>query len=572
MWPRVELARQQRAQRVLHRAIAVGILSSLLTAVWMMVLAHAIGTAFTSDDAITANVIALVGLLALRALLAWYSERAAASAGIIFVADSRRDVLRLIIDRGPAAVTAGGVGELATTLSMGVDGLDAYVARFLPALARAAVVPVIVLLIVAWIDPWTTLVLLFTGPMLILLLAVIGGRTRTLGARRMEELDRLGALHLDMIRGLPTLRAFGRAEDAADSLEGASRRFGETTMEVLRTAFQTSLVIEWAGTVATALVAVEVSFRMVGGHLDFTTALVVLVLTPEFFVPIRQLATEYHAGQSGAATLARIVGLRDGLAPLPAILDTDRVGEPEPPATNLPVRNPPARDRPAPDARVPDPVAPTIVVDEVTFRYRPDRDPVLDRFDLTVSPGETVALVGASGAGKSTVLGVVMGFLDPEHGTVTIDGRNLTEVGSDRWRERIAWIGQSPTLFAGTLAENLRLAAPDATDEQIQAALAASGFGEVLSRLPDGLETTVGELGLRLSGGERQRVAIARALLRDAPIVVLDEFTAGLDRGTEAELIETVRPLLAHRTALMGAHRPATLDLADRIVGLDASR
>jgi ABC-type transport system involved in cytochrome bd biosynthesis fused ATPase/permease subunit len=444
------------------------------------------------------------------------------------------------------------------------------VTRFVPAAVLAVVSPLIVFAAVLLLDPWTTLILLFTGPMLVLLLAVIGGRTRVLTQRRFDELGWLGAFYLDMVRGLGTLKAFRRSGDGADTIERASRRFGDTTMEVLRTAFQTSLVMEWAATAATALAAVEISFRMVEGNLGFGTAFATLVLIPEFFVPFRRLALEYHSGQTGQAALARI---DDALA-----LPITAAAEPAAPgAAQRPVRETAAPSTAAApaiavapaDVAVPaDAGAPSIELRNVEYRYPGAERSALDSLSLTLAAGETVALTGPSGAGKSTVARVLLRFVEPTGGTVLVDGEPLDGLDPTAWRRRVAWVPQDPTLIAGSVADNIALGDPDASRGAIRAAADIARATDFIDALPDGFDTLLGEQGLRLSAGQRQRLAIARAALRDAPVVVLDEFTANLDDRTEAELLEAIGDLLRGRTALVIAHRERTAAMADRAVRL----
>ncbi len=404
------------------------------------------------------------------------------------------------------------------------------------------------------LDPWTTLVLLFTGPMLVLLLAVIGRRTQALTRRRFEELGWLSAFYLDMIRGLGTLKAFRRSEDGAGTIEQVSRRYGDTTMEVLRTAFQTSLVMEWAAVAATALVAVEVSFRVIGDDLPFGTGLAVLVLTPEFFSPFRRLAVEYHAGQAGDAARARI----DEVEALP-LAGPAPVGRPSPARATGDLGRAVVR-------------APALRFDGVRYAYPRADGLALDGLDLRVEPGETVALVGPSGAGKTTVTRLLLRFMDPTGGRISVDGTALDDLDVAAWRRSVAWVPQDPTIIAGTVGDNIRLGEPDAALDRVVAAADTARALGFIEALPDGMDTWLGEDGLQLSGGQRQRLAIARAALRAAPVVVLDEFTAHLDDDLEEEVRAAMGALLEGRTALVVVHRPATVALADRAVRLDRGR
>ncbi len=352
---------------------------------------------------------------------------------------------------GPGGLADQRVGDVASTVGAGIEALHDYATRFVPAAALGVIGPVVVLVAIALLDPWSTPVLLFTGPMLVLLLAVIGGRTRALTRRRFDELGWLSSFYLDMIRGLATLKAFRRSSEGGDTIEAVSRRYGDATMDVLRTAFQTSLVMEWAATAATALVAVQVSFRMIESDLPFGTALAVLVLTPEFFVPFRRLALEYHSGQAGRAALERIEELTDASTPEP----------PRPDPTPPPPTPPRASASSAPH-RSTRRGAPAIELVDVTFTYPGSPRPALDRLDLHLAAGATVALVGPSGAGKTTVARLVMRFVEPTAGRILVDGRPITDVESATWRRGVAWVPQDPALIAGTIADNIRLGAPDA--------------------------------------------------------------------------------------------------------------
>jgi thiol reductant ABC exporter CydD subunit len=542
MWPRRLLADHPRARRWLHASIALGAAGSLAVVVWLLLLARVVDVVFLDgrDLASVWSVLAvMVLLLLLRTGAVHSAELTAQRASSELCAALRRDTVAHVVAVGPAGLEEERVADLGLTLDHGVDSLDAYTTSFLPSAALAGIVPMVVLVTIGLLDPWTTLVLFFAGPMLILLLAVIGGRTRALTERRLTEMGWLSGFYLDMVRGLATLIAFRRAEDGADRIGEVSRRHGATTMDVLRTAFQTSLVIEWAATAATALVAVEVSFRLISDDLSYGTALSVLLLTPEFFVPLRRLAAEYHAGTSGSVAIDRL----DRLAALPVASGTGGSTD-------------------APDDG-------GIVLRGVTFRYPGSERAVLDRVDLRVDPGETLAVVGPSGAGKTTLLHLLMAFTPPTTGTIEVAGRPLAEFDPAAWREKVAWVSQQPTLLAGTVAENIALGRPGASIEEIRSAAGLAGAESFVDALPDGFDTPLGERGLRLSGGQRQRLAIARAVLLDRPFVLLDEFTANLDRDTEAEVVRAMRALLEGRTAVIVAHRTDTIIAADRVVTLD---
>jgi len=316
-------------------------------------------------------------------------------------------------------------------------------------------------------------------------------------------------------------------------------------MDVLRIAFQTTLVLEWGATAATALVAIETSVRLMAGGLTFQRALAVLLLTPEFFLPLRRLSAEYHVGRSAVVAAERVY----------AVLDTPvRIHVPDPGAA-----------RPLP-ARL------DVRFDDVVVTYDDGSRTALAGCSLQIPEGRTVALVGPTGAGKTTVANVLLRFVDPEHGGVTVGGVPLTEFDPALWRTCVAWVPQQATLFHGTVADNIRLARPDASDDDLVGAATAANAHGFVTALPDGYATPIGEGGARLSGGERQRVALARAFLKDAPFVILDEPTSHLDRESETLVLEAASRLMRGRTVLVIAHRPEPVAGADVVVTLRAGR
>lgn len=549
MWPTELLRSDPRARRLLLASIACGAGASILFAIWTVLLARTIAAAFIDGralDELLGSFALMAMLILVRGLLLRLRRPLAQRAADLHRRRLREDLLTIALARTTGGDRRAGT-ESGAVIGEAVDSLDGYLGTFLPALALAAVLPVVVTVLIALTDPLTTLVLALAGPLLIALLAVIGRRTRDLATARFEELSWLGSLYADLLAGLATLKVFGRETDALHAVTDTSTRFGHSSMKVLRTAFQTSLVIEWAATASTALVAVEVSLRLVDGHLSFATALTVLLLTPEFFAPLRTLAAEYHAGQTGAAALTTIEQFRSP-APSP----------PSPPQEVATVA--PDRSR-----------LPLIEFDGVGFTHA-DRDAAaLTDLSFTVAAGETIALDGPSGGGKTTITMLLMGFERPAVGSIRIAGAPLDPDTVDAWRSRIAWVPQNPTLRSASVAANIALGRPDASPAEIAAAARFARLDEVIAALPEGYDTEIGANGARLSGGQRQRLALARALLLDRPVLILDEFTAQLDDRTEAELLETIAPVLADRTVVLITHRAAPRRLADRIITIGAT-
>jgi ATP-binding cassette subfamily C protein CydCD len=450
---------------------------------------------------------ALLAVVVARSAIGWLSEVVGARCSARVKTELRAALLNRaprLADRSP--------GAMATLATREIDALDAYFARYIPQVALAVIVPAVVLAMLVARDWVSAAIVVVTVPLIPLFMALVGASTRERMDAQVRSLQRLGGHFLDVVAGLPTLKVFGRAKAQAAAIETVSERHRAEVLGTLRVAFLSSLVLEFLATISMALVAVAVGLRLMGGHLGFETALFVLVLAPEAYLPLRRLGESYHAGAEGAAAAARIQ----------AVLD-------EP----LPTRG----------TRTEIPAA-TITVEDA----------------FSVEPGEIVALTGPSGCGKTTLLRVLLGL---EHGTVTVGGVDLHDVDPAAWHARIAWVPQHPHLFAGTIAENVRLGAPDAPPDAVRRALADA-------RLAVDPDTRVGDRGTGLSAGERQRVALARAFLRDAPVLLLDEPTAGLDGATEAEIARTIRRLVAGRTVVLVAHRPALLELADRVIDLAA--
>ncbi|HYJ60099.1 MAG TPA: thiol reductant ABC exporter subunit CydD [Actinomycetota bacterium] len=510
-------------------------------------LAASIAAAFVDgadrDDLTWLGVTAL-GLILVRAAAVAVAEPVLQAGGGALRHDVRARLAAAMTASGPVWARGARGGELVYALGEGADALETALVRFDPARTLAVAIPLIVAVAVAWVDPWSVVVLLFAGPVLVAILGLIGRRVRGLSERRERELAWLHAHILDMIRGLPTLRMFGRSGEQAATIEELSAGYARSSMDVLRVAFQSTLVLEWGATAATAMVAIETSVRVMGGDLAFGPALLVLLLTPEFFLPLRRLSAEYHAGTAGDAAASRIVRLLDGAT---------------------------ARSPSGGSVRRA-PVPPAIRFTDVVVAYDDGRRVALDGCSFAIEPGEHVALVGPTGAGKSTIASALLGFVAPGSGDITVDGTPLATLELDGWRRQVAWVPQHPTIFHGTVADNLRFADPDADDDRLRWAAEATGAARFIAALPDGYATLVGEGGVRLSGGQRQLLALTRACVREAPLVVWDEPVSHLDDEVHGGVIGAVEGLLAGRTAIVITHGAAIGPAVDRVVELRAGR
>src|SRR3989440_3865509 len=506
-------------------------------------LAHIVARAFegASLSDMRLDLVLLVVAFAARGLLGWGMEVAGRRAASSTLSELRLELAAHRLGREPLATDGAESGELAAAAVQGVDALEAYFARYLPQVVLATVLP---LAIVAWvgsIDLESALIMLLTLPLVPVFMWLIGRYTEQRTTERWQALQSLSTHFLDVVRGLPTLRACGRSRSQGAALAGIGERYRRATMGTLRVSFLSGSVLELAATLGVALVAVTVGVRLVDGGIGLQAGLTVLILAPELYAPLRRLGAQFHASADGVAVAERM------LAQLEAPASAARSGRlvPFSPA-EAPVR-----------------------LEAVSFAYPSRPRLVLDRLDLDLLPSETVALVGPSGVGKSTVAMLLLGFAEPTAGRITVGGLNLSDCRLDVWRRQIAWVPQRPTIFRGTIAGNIRLGAPKASDQRTREAAMLAGADRFIQAQPPGYATLVGDRGRPLSAGERRRIALARAFLRDAPLVILDEPTADLDRTSADVVAEAIERLRVGRTVLIIAHRPELVSRADRIVHLD---
>jgi ATP-binding cassette, subfamily C, bacterial CydD len=498
---------------------------------------------------------ALAAIVLARAGLVQVVELSGRRAATKAMSALRAELVGRCLRPGETRLRRADSAELATSAVQGVDGLETYFARYLPQVVLAVTVPVAVLLWSAVVDLESALIMLVTLPVIPVFMALIG---RSAGARsraNWQALVVLSAHFLDVVRGLPTLRAFNRGSAQIPSIHEATDRYRRTTMGTLRLSFLSGVVLDLATTLSTALVAVTLGVRLVGGTLGLRPALTVLLLVPELYAPIRMVGSLFHASADGLAAVERILDVLDGRRPAGA----------GPVAAGVTGNG---RDA------VPDPAAVPIGLRSVTVRYPGRPVGALDGIDLDIHPGELVAVVGASGAGKTTLGRVLLGLTRPDEGVVLAGGRPLADVDLEGWRGRVAWAPQHPTLVPGTVADNIALGRPDATAAAIQDAARRAAAHPFIERLPGGYATVIGAGGRGLSAGQRQRLGLARALLRDASLLVLDEPTVHLDAVAARRVADTIDELHASRSRsiVLITHDRDLAARADREVWLDAGR
>jgi len=544
------LRRAEAARGYLAVAAGLGLAGAALILLQADLLSRALAGAArgTGADALAAVLAWLAVVLAGRAVTAAGGEAAALRAAAVVKSQLRRRLSAHVLRLGPAWLSGQQAGEITTLATRGLDALDAYFARYLPRLMLAVVVPLTVLVRVAFADWISAVIIAITLPLIPVFAILIGWHTRAQTRRQWQLLARLGGHFLDVVAGLPTLKLFGRAKAQADVIKRVTGTHRTATMATLRVAFLSALALELTAALATALVAVEIGLRLLAGHVGYQTALLVLLLTPEAYLPLRNAGAEFHASTEGSAAAERAFEILDIPAP-------DRAGPQSPPAAG--------------DA---DLGRQDIAVRAVSLGY-PGRDrPALEDINLTIRPGERILLTGPSGAGKSSLLALLLGFVTPASGSIAAGDPDLARIPADRWLSQIAWVPQHPHLFATTVAGNIALGQPGAARPQIAAAARLAGADDFIRRLPRGYDTVLTEGGRDLSAGQRQKIALARAFLRPAPVLLLDEPTAHLDPASADRVMTAIETQLADRTVIIVTHRPPRAGHRGRILLLDQGR
>jgi ATP-binding cassette, subfamily C, bacterial CydD len=543
-----ELLRQIKPARIfLVCTIALGMLGAVATIAQMLFLTlvvEGVLLAGESLEGVRTLLLLLLGAVVLRSGLLWLREIVAQRGAVRVKSELRERLFAHLMRLGPSYTGGERTGELAATAVEGVERLDAYVGRYLPQMAVSIFVPLLIFAYLLSVDPISAVLLLATAPAIPVLMVLVGSHAKEHMQSQWAALSRMSAHFLDVLQGLPTLKIFGRGATERERVAEVSDEFRERTLKVLRYAFLSGFVLEFIATLSIALVAVALGVRLLIGNIPFEAAFLVLLLAPEFFRPLRELGVHRHAGMEGKTSADRIFEILNTSAPTRKASGTET----------------------RPSGRL------SIEFNDVGYGYPGSEQPALSGIELTLPAGTCTALVGRSGAGKSTLVNLLVRFLDPDTGRITANGIPIDELSAEDWRENVALVPQRPYLFYGSVLENIRLAHPDATREEIERAAELAGASEFIERLPRGYDTEVGERGVRLSGGEVQSVAIARAFLKDAPLLIMDESTSSLDPESERLIGDALVRLMRDRTVLVIAHRLNTVYRADRIAVLQAGR
>jgi thiol reductant ABC exporter CydD subunit len=550
MFSRRLLAFARSSGLALTLTILLGWVGGVLTILQAWILASIVNAVFlnaASRATLAMPLGILLAVIAAKALSIWGAELSANAVAQRVKADLRGRLMDHLTALGPAFTQGERTGELAAASVEGVEALDAYFSQYLPQLVLAASIPLTILFLIFPIDILTGVVFLLTAPLVPFFMVMIGKTAETLTGRQYASLSRLSAHFYDVLQGLTTLKALGQAKGQAKVISEVSARYRDVTMQVLRVTFLSALALELLTTLSTAIVAVEIGLRLLYGKLEFLPAFFILVVAPDFYLPLRQLGLKYHAGMSGSTAAKRIFEILD--TPLPVAASIAGPGV----AQVVTAKGTNHFD---------------IAFENVTYQYLGRDTPAVKDVCFQLAHGQLTALVGASGAGKSTIANLLLRFIDPASGRVLVNGMALADIPVKEWRKQVAWVPQSPYLFHDSLGANLRLARPEASEAELVLACEQAGLMDFITALPQGFESMIGERGARLSGGQAQRLALARAFMKDAAFLLLDEPTSSLDPGLEAELRASVQRLMRGRTALVIAHRLSTVYLADQILVL----
>ncbi len=524
--------------------IILGILGVGATIVQMVFLSKVINGVFLAHKTLAEVepfLFYLLGFIALRGVLVWLREVTAQQGAVRVKSALRQQLFTHLFALGPAYQKGEATGELVVTASEGIERLDAYVSRYLPQIALSVLVPFVIVAYIFPLDWISAALLLVTGPIIPLLMIIIGSYAEKLVQGQWLALSRMSASFLDSIQGLPTLKLFGRSNAAGAKVERMSKAFGERTLKMLRVAFLSGAVLEFMTAAAIGVVAVTLGVRLIDGGISFESAFLVLLLTPEFYRPLRELGASRHAGMEGKVAAKRILEILETPLPVPANSISNKR-----PVNSL-----------------------TLRFANVSYTYPGNEQPALTNINLTLPAGTRTALVGRSGAGKSTLVNLLLRFIAVQSGNITVNDIPLSELPVEVWRSSIALVPQHPYLFNDTIRANIRMARPTASEDEIMQAAALAGADEFVQQFPRGYDTQIGERGARLSAGQAQRVAIARAFLKDAPLLILDEPTSSLDPKSEMLIRQAMERLMQERTVLVIAHRYNTIANVEQIAILD---
>lgn len=524
--------------------ILFGLIASVFTIAQAFILSRTINNVFllhqTLQQVFYLIIIYLFFSVA-KAISIWLQNFFSSKVVFIIKRNLREQLINKIKELGPLKLKSERTGEIVNTLLNGVDKLEDYFSKFLPQIFLAAFIPILILLFVLPRDLLSAIIFIVTAPIIPTFMFLIGSISEKLNQKQWVTLSRMSAYFFDVLQGLPTLKLFNRTKETIKRIDNITNIFRIKTLKVLRVAFLSALVLEVASTISVAVIAVAIGLRLLNGDFNFADALFILIIAPDFYLPLRQLGVSYHAGMEGVSSFERISELmKNESSETMNSNQTKKIIEYDSP----------------------------IIFENVSFTYEERNIKALDSISLVIEPTKVTALVGQTGSGKTTLMNMLLRFINPSQGIIKFGNQNLLEINEDEWRKNIAWIPQNPHLFNKTILENIKLSKDEATIQEVIEAASKSKIHKLISSLPNQFDTLVSEAGENFSGGEIQRIALARAYLRNAPIILVDEPTANLDPIIEEEIMNDMFDLFKGKTVLIIAHRLNTIIKADKIIVL----
>lgn len=556
-WLRANAGRGGRWNRVIMLAATGSTLLLLIQAWAIAIVVYRLAIEHAPLSSLTLPLIVLPFAFLGRGALAWLRTEAGTRCGLAIRQSVREEVLQRIGERGPLWAQRQHSAALGNQVWDQVDALQNYYADYRPQMLLCGTIPFIILLAVLPVSWAAALILLLTGPLIPLNMAMIGWGAKNLQDQQITETHRMSRHFLDTLKGLPTLRLLGRSRQEADKIYAVSEEVRQRNMTVLRLAFLSSSALEFFASVSIALLATYIGFTYLGQFgfgtwgkgLSLFGGLFMLILSPEFYQPLRDLGVHYHA-KAEAEAAAKVL--------MPLLTSEHKVAPDAEPVSQQPWTVPTSLE---------------LTLHHVTCHYQGQTRAALNDINLSIKAGETVAVIGPSGAGKSTLLNVLLGFMPPSDGHITLtSGEPLSQIAVTDWQRALSWVGQHHALLSGTLADNLTIALPNdapINESALWAALDKTDLRCWASQLPHGLHTRIGDGGQPVSGGQARRIGLARAFLRDAPLVLLDEPTASLDLQSERIVNRAIAELSKGRTLIMLTHRLSLLNQADRVLLLE---
>lgn len=530
--------------------IVFGLLAAVVTILLALSLSRIINEVFLFKQTlqnVSTLIVIFIALALVKSLLSW-SQHFFSTRLVSFIKKSFRKKLLIKIEEiGPLILKTERTGELVNTLLNGVDKLEDYFSKFLPQMFLSVFIPIIILVFVFPLDWLTAIVFIVTAPIIPFFMFLIGSIAEKMNMKQWQTLSRMSAFFLDVLQGLTTLKLFNRTNEALKKINEISNLFRIKTLNVLKVAFLSALVLEVTATLSVAVIAVEIGLRLLNGNFVFSDALFILIIAPEFYLPLRILGTTYHAGMEGIAAFERINDVLNYSTTKSNF--TSNTKDDFTFAQNN-----------------------SIILKNISYTYSDRATKALDNISLTIETNKVTAIVGASGSGKTTLMNILLRFFNPTEGNIFIGETDLHLVKKETWRENLAWLPQNPHLFSKSILENLQIANVQATFEEIVDAAKIARIHDYIKNLTNGYTTLVGENGAKLSGGEIQRIALARAYLRNSPLLFVDEPTANLDPIVEEEIVKDMYKLFSGKTVLIIAHRLNTIVNADKIIVMKDGR